>query len=135
MREEVAPWLTEPVDREVARLAAAANADHYLRWRLRNLAVDPGDAVKLALAWRAGEAAPRVASRLVAGPGRALESSARLDLIHRTVKGDPAPHAGGRATAGDSAFSRGDYGTAEAAYREGFCLIRRTTWPGAASPW
>ena len=134
LREEVGTWLTEPVDREVARLATAANADHHVRWRLRNLAVDPGDAEKLALAWRAGQAAPAVASRLVTGTGRALESSARLDLIHRTVKGDPAPHAGGRATAGDVAFSRGDYGTAEAAYRERVLLDPQddAAWSGLA---
>ncbi len=80
-------------------LAELANVDHHLRWRLRNLAVDPADGT----------------SRLVPAPRRALESSARLDLIHRSLSGN---HPGGRATAGDAALLRGHHGTARRAYRE-----------------
>lgn len=81
------------------RLADVANLDHYLRWRLRNLVVDPAGG----------------ASRLVPAAGRALESSARLHLIHRSLSGSQP---GGRATAGDVALLRGRHGTARRAYRE-----------------
>jgi hypothetical protein len=124
LRDEVGPWRAEPVDPDVARLARAANTDHRLRWRLRNLAVDPVDAAAAAAAWRAGERPPRVPSRLVPAPRRALESSARLDLVHGALRGDPPP--GGRPTAGDTAFVRGDYGTARRAYSEGL------DWTGLA---
>jgi hypothetical protein len=124
LRDEVQPWLAEPVDPDVQRLARAANTDHRLRWRLRNLVVDPADAAAVAAAWRHGDRPPPVASRLVPAPRRALESSARLDLVHRALRGDPQP--GGRATAGDTAFVRGDYGTARRAYRNG------VDWTGLA---
>jgi hypothetical protein len=81
------------------RLAEVANLDHYLRWRLRNLAVDLTTGT----------------SQLVPAPKRALENSARLDLIHRSLSGN---NAGGRATAGDAALLRGHHGTARHAYRE-----------------
>ncbi len=116
LRDEVEPWRHEPVDPEITRLARAANTDHRLRWRLRNLAVDPADAALVAAAWRAGERPPRVPSRLVPAPRRALESSARLDLVHGALRGDPPP--GGRATAGDLAFVRGDLETARRAYAD-----------------
>ncbi len=124
LRDEVRPWLAEPVDPEVARLAAAANTDHHLRWRLRNLVVAPADAAAVAAAWRTGAAPPPVPSRLVPAPRRALENSARLDLVHGALRGNPAP--GGRATAGDAAFVRGDYGTARRAYADG------VDWTGLA---
>jgi hypothetical protein len=104
LHDEVSPWLTEggagDSDRcSEQRLAEVANLDHYLRWRLRNMAVDLA----------AGT------SRLVPAPRRALESSARLDLIHRSLSGN---NAGGRATAGDAALLRGHHGTARRAYQE-----------------
>ncbi len=124
LRAEVRPWLAEPVDAEVTRLARAANTDHHLRWRLRNLVVAPADAAAVAAAWHRGERPPPVTSRLVPAPRRALESSARLDLVHDALRGRLRP--GGRATAGDDAFVRGDYGTARRAYAEG------VDWTGLA---
>jgi hypothetical protein len=119
LRDEVRPWLDEPVDPEIERLSRIANADHRLRWRLRNLTVDPDDLDRLGQAWRAGGPPPEVRARLRPGTRRAFESSDRLDLIHATVKGDHPPRPGGRATAGDIALLRGDHGTAECAYLEG----------------
>jgi hypothetical protein len=115
--DEVRPWLAETVGGDAGRLGAGANADHYLRWRLRNLAVEPADVRVLADAWQRGQARPRVAvrSRLVPAPRRALESSARLDLAHAWVAGR---RPGGRASAGDVAYLRGDYGTALDAYQK-----------------
>jgi hypothetical protein len=79
LRDEVAPWLDEPVPLDVERLAAAANADHRARWRLRNLAVDPGAVRTLAAAWRDGLPRPAgpVRTRVVPAPRRALDSSDR----------------------------------------------------------
>lgn len=124
LRDEVRPWLDEPLDPAVVRLARAANTDHHLRWRLRNLAVDPADAAAVAAAWRSGERPPPVRSRLVPAPRRALESSARLDAVHDALRGRVRP--GGRATAGDTAFLRGDQGTARRAYADGL------DWTGLA---
>jgi hypothetical protein len=131
LRDEVRPWLDDPVDPEVARLAAAANTDHHLRWRLRNRHVDPADAATIAGAWRRGDRPPPAAirSRLVPAPRRALESSDRLDLIHQ-VLGGPVARPGGRVTAGDDAFSRGDGGTALDAYRKG--VPDDAAWTGLA---
>ena len=126
LRDEVRPWLDEPVDAEITRLAAAANTDHRLRWRLRNLHVDPADAAAIADAWVRHEKPPdhAVRSHLMPAPRRALEHSARLDLIHRLLSGPEragggAARPGGRATAGDCAFLSGDHGTALDAYRKG----------------
>jgi hypothetical protein len=115
--DEVRPWLDEAVAGDAGRLGAGANTDHYLRWRLRNLAVEPADVQALAGAWRRGEAPPRTAvrSRLVPAPRRALESSARLDLAHAWVAGR-AP--GGRASVADVAYLRGDHGAALDAYQK-----------------
>ena len=109
---EVRPWLAEPVGAEVARLAEGANRDHHLRWRLRNLRVDPADAAALAEAWRRGERPPPVAARLHRAPRRALEASTRLDLAHRLLRGLPL-----EGPEGDLAYVRGDLGAALAAYR------------------
>jgi hypothetical protein len=109
---------------DIVRLAEGANADHRLRWRLRNLVVDPADARALAEAWRRGDRPPTEAirSRLVPAPRRALESSARLDLAHAWVatKGLRSPRAspGSRASAGDIAYLGGDGGTAADAYKK-----------------
>ncbi|GAB1689623.1 aKG-HExxH-type peptide beta-hydroxylase [Krasilnikovia sp. M28-CT-15] len=141
LRAEVTPWLAEPVPADVARLAAGANTDHRVRWRLRNLTVEPAAAVTLADAWRRGlppVAAP--AAQLRPAPGRALENSARLDLAHRLCRTAPSPgrdnpalatpdpdsHAAtmpdpdrhARATGGDLAYVRGDEAAARRAYAE-----------------
>jgi len=91
--DEVRPWLDEAVASEVVRLAEGANTDHYLRWRLRNLAVNPTDVQVLADRWRLGAPPPRtpVGSRLIPAPRRGLESSARLDLAHTWASGHPTP--------------------------------------------
>jgi hypothetical protein len=144
LRDEVRPWLDEPVESDIARLAAGANDDHRLRWRLRNLTVDPAAAQALADAWQRGLPPPQSAlvSRLVPAPRRALESSDRLKLTHRLLRDGPScldrpespPAAdpgigggtagtvgggqpGGAAAAGDVAYLRGDVGTALCAYR------------------
>ena len=98
LRSEVEPWLADPVPADIARLAAGANADHHLRWRLRNLRVRPRDARLLADAWSQGRAAPRIDSELRTAPRRALEASSRLDLIHTTLRGEHATPHGEHAT-------------------------------------
>jgi hypothetical protein len=127
LRDEVEPWQSEPVPPVIARLAAAANADHHLRWRLRNRFVDPGDVRLLAEAWSHGRSAPRVTSELLPAPRRALESSGRLDVIHALVRGAPAP---GGAADGDLRFVRGDEAAALPAYREKVVLD-----PGDDAAW
>jgi hypothetical protein len=88
LRDEVRPWLSEPVEPDVARLAAAANADHELRWRLRNHVADPAWVASAAAAWRDGCPAPPGPPpplRLVPAPRRALENSARLELVREEL--------------------------------------------------
>ena len=115
MRDRVLPWLDEPVPADVLRVATGANTDHHLRWRLRNLHVEPAGVHALAQAWRRGAPAPSepVPVAVRAAPRR-LESNARLDLIHR-VLGGGAPDAD--AAPGDLAYLRGDQVAAAAAYR------------------
>jgi HEXXH motif-containing protein len=134
--DEVRPWAGEPVGApDVVRLAEGANADHRARWRLRNLVVEPGDVRALVEAWVRHEPAPKeaVTSRLVPAPRRALESSARLDLAHARVGalGSPRALPGGRATAGDLAYLRGDGGTAVDAYKK-VLASDDTAWAGIA---
>jgi hypothetical protein len=121
LRDEVLPWLDEPVPPAVARLAASANADHYLRWRLRNLTVDPAAVHRSVAAWHRGDPEPPAAppARLVPAPRRALEHSNRLALTHRLLRGGEvlgAVQPGAPPTAGDLAYLRGDHGTARDAY-------------------
>lgn len=97
LHDEVIAW--PEVGGPEQRLAEIANLDHRLRWRLRNLRVDPVTG----------------GSRIVPAPRRALESSARLDLIHASLSGNPP---GGRASAADVALLAGDHGTARRAYEE-----------------
>ncbi|GLY01222.1 HEXXH motif-containing putative peptide modification protein [Actinoplanes sp. NBRC 101535] len=135
LRAQAAAWRDDPVAPETARLAALANADHRARWRLRNLAVTPGDTGRLADAWRAGQPPPAVTSRLSSAPGRALENSHRLRLAHARVKGDAADRTGdGDAGAGDAACVRGDHGTALRSYGEALVKNRDddAAWSGLA---
>jgi hypothetical protein len=115
LRAEVRPWLDEPVPADVARLAAGANADHHLRWRLRNRSVHPQDARLLAETWVRGRPAPRIGSELRPAPRRALEASGRLDLVHAVLRGEPAPVGGAE---GDLDYLRGDDAAALRAYRK-----------------
>lgn len=91
LRDEVRPWLDEPVPPDIERLAAAANADHRARWRLRNLAVDPAAVRALADAWRDGRARPdgEIATRLVPAPRRALDSGDRVRRALNVLAGVP----------------------------------------------
>ena len=131
LRAEVRPWLDEPVPAEVARLAAGANADHYLRWRLRNRYVHPRDAQLLADAWAQGRPAPRIGSELRPAPRRALEASGRLDLAHAMLRGEPVPDGGAE---GDLAYLRGDDAAALRAYRKRVVLdpADDAAWAGLA---
>ena len=129
LRDEAGGWLREPLDPEVVRLADGANVDHRVRWRLRNLRVDPAAAASLAAAWRAGRRRPPVPEPAPrAAPRRELEQSTRLGLIHTLLRpagarsgpdllsDDPAPRPGGGVRPGDDAYLRGDHETAYAAY-------------------
>ncbi|WP_433301298.1 aKG-HExxH-type peptide beta-hydroxylase [Actinoplanes sp. CA-030573] len=128
MRDEVDPWLAEPVDAGVARLADGANAEHRARWRLRNLAIAPGSVAALAEAWRRGEPAPIPEPELRTGGGRALETSTRLALVHRLLRGSSVDHG----TAGDLAYLRGDAATALDAYRKSLVSGEAEPWVGMA---
>ncbi|GAB1645247.1 aKG-HExxH-type peptide beta-hydroxylase [Krasilnikovia sp. MM14-A1259] len=126
LQAEVTPWLSEPVPADVARLAAGANTDHRVRWRLRNLTVEPAAAAALADAWRRTLPPPPLPAAVPRPAGsRALESSARLDLAHQRCRaedsaeaatGDAATLPG--ATAADLAYVRGDTDVARRAYAE-----------------
>ncbi|WP_305789624.1 aKG-HExxH-type peptide beta-hydroxylase [Symbioplanes lichenis] len=127
--DEVRPWLDEPVDPAIRRLAEGANTDHLLRWQLRNRTVAPADAAALAEAWRSGAQPPPVRSRLVPAPRRALEASARLDLAHRLLRHETVDGA-----SGDGAYVLGDERAALRAYREmaDFCGLALVTGLTAA---
>jgi hypothetical protein len=127
LRAEVQPWLAEPVPAPVARLATGANADHHLRWRLRNRHLDPRDVRLLTDAWTRGRTPPAVESELRPAPRRALEASGRLDLVHATLRGRPAPPG---TAEGDLAYLRGDEAAALTAYRN-----RVVAEPGDDAAW
>jgi hypothetical protein len=86
LRAEVGQWLDEPVDGEVARLAAGANVDHRVRWRLRNLRVADETTRALVDAWKQGRPAPELPEPEVVAGTRRLEVSGRLDLVHRWLR-------------------------------------------------
>ncbi|MGK5681063.1 aKG-HExxH-type peptide beta-hydroxylase [Actinoplanes sp. URMC 104] len=113
LRDEVAPWLGEPVDPDVARLAAGANLEHRVRWRLRNLTVDPGAVNALARAWETGAVPPAVPPpQLRAAARRELSHSERLTLTHRYLRG----RSEAAVRPGDAAYLRGDHDVAADAY-------------------
>jgi hypothetical protein len=130
LRDRVLPWQDEDVPADVRRLAEGANTDHHLRWRLRNLRVDPDAVDRLAEAWRHRLPPPRgqVGATVVAAPRR-FEAHARLDLAHRLLRdGDPPDGRDGDLPGrrdgdlperrdGDLAYLRGDHRAAAAAYR------------------
>jgi hypothetical protein len=148
LRDEVAAWLDEPVDAEVARLAAGANTDHRVRWRLRNLDVDPVAVRAMVTARRAGRPAPPPpAATLRPGSGRALPHSERLTRIHELLrdatvgpvgfgverKAEPGP--GGGVRPGDDAYLGGRHGTAHDAYAkvlENDAADSESAWSGLA---
>ncbi|AEV82032.1 hypothetical protein ACWT_1016 [Actinoplanes sp. SE50] len=87
LRDEVEPWLAEPLDPEVTRLADLARTDHHARWRLRNLAI-PAEGLKaLVSAWAAERPAPAVESTVAERPRRE-EPHHRLRLIRARLRGD-----------------------------------------------
>ena len=128
--DEVRPWLDEPVDPWIGRLADLANSDHRVRWRLRNLTVPAADAARLAQAWRAGGPPPEVAAVPVPGAGRALENSARLRMVHALVKGGPEVPG----TEADRACVLGEDAVAGTAYRKDLEVDRgnEAAWSGLA---
>ncbi|BCJ44643.1 hypothetical protein GCM10010168_14560 [Actinoplanes ianthinogenes] len=128
LRDEVTPWLAEPVNREVDRLAALARADHRARWRLRNLTVPPAATAGLVTAWRTGQPAPPVEATM-GRTERVVESSARLRLIRALLRDEPE-----RAADGDDACLRGDDGAALHAYRKMLVADRanEAAWSGLA---
>jgi hypothetical protein len=141
LAEEVRPWSAEPSkDPEIARLARMANADHYARWRLRNMTPDPAGVAALAQAWREGKHPPAIRSTLRPPTRRALPHSPRLHRIHALLRKDLSlrdpswtgaeesarGRDGGvsgqwrvrRATASELALLRGDQGTFRRSYLE-----------------
>jgi hypothetical protein len=133
LRERVCSWLDEPVPPEVLRLAEGANTDHHLRWRLRNLHVDPTAVGRLADAWRRGVPPPHTTVRAVvrAAPRR-FEQHARLDLTHRLLRDGslPGDRAADDRVVGDRAYLRGDASAAARAYRT--AVVRH---PGDDAAW
>ncbi|GIE95776.1 aKG-HExxH-type peptide beta-hydroxylase [Paractinoplanes rishiriensis] len=119
LRDEVAAWLADAVEPGIERLAAGANHDHRARWRLANLTVAPADVEAVVRAWRAGQPAPFVPAAVVgAEPGRRLERSRRLGLVHALLRGDPGLSPGSRVRPGDAAYLGARPGTAFDAYRQ-----------------
>jgi len=130
LRDEVEPWLHEPVDRDVARLAAGTNLDHRVRWRLRNLRVPEASTRALVDAWRRGDRRPELPEPEVGAAPRRLEVNGRLALVHAWLRGDEpgaarrrdGPEgdrslpADGRVRPGDTAWLGGDHGTGRKAY-------------------
>ncbi|GIE88074.1 aKG-HExxH-type peptide beta-hydroxylase [Actinoplanes regularis] len=131
LRDEVEPWLAEPVDPEVERLADLARADHHARWRLRNLTPSPGDLTALAGAWRAGRPAMPVESTVADGV-RTIESSPRLRLIRAVLRGDTAGAEEG--DPGDVACVRGSRRDALTSYQASLSKDRAhdAAWGGLA---
>lgn len=124
MRDEVAGMPAEFVEPRVARLAAGANAEHRVRWRLRNLVLPEDALAELLAAWRSGRPAPAVApARLQTGGGRRLASSERLHLVHDLLGGgERAGRAAAGLRPGDAAYLDGDGGTALSAYGKELAL-------------
>jgi hypothetical protein len=131
LRDEADGWRDDPVDPGIARLAADANTDHRVRWRLRNLCVDPAAIQTLAEAWRAGRPAPASLPDAEVRPApRRLEASARLDRVHARLRaadrgepetrsgsqGDHRGRAGGGVRPGDDAWLGADHGAGQHAY-------------------
>ncbi|HEX9999333.1 MAG TPA: HEXXH motif-containing putative peptide modification protein [Actinoplanes sp.] len=89
LRDEVLGWLDEPVPPVIGRLAAGANTEHRVRWRLENLTVEPATVATLVAAWRSGAAPPAVPAAAVRpATGRALERSDRLRLVHDLLRSE-----------------------------------------------
>jgi hypothetical protein len=126
LRDEAGQWLDEPVDDEVARLAAGANVDHRVRWRLRNLRVAGETTRALVEAWEQGRPPPELPEPEVVVGVRRLEVSGRLALVHSRLRaageeavrarGDRPEGAGGGVRPGDVAWLAGKYGAAHDAY-------------------
>jgi hypothetical protein len=119
LREEVAGWRDQPGGERIARLARGANADHRVRWRLRNLRVRPETVAVLAEAWRRGEAPPPVPeAEIRAAPRRILEVSDRLRLVHSLLR-DQSPSPAGRVRPFADAQAGAGHGTPSGPYGKG----------------
>jgi hypothetical protein len=155
LRDEVAGWLTDPVDAEVARLATGANVEHRVRWRLRNLPVADEAVTALVEAWRAGAPPPAVPEPMARDAGRReLEHSDRLARVHRALRErDQSPPAAGGVrpqadaqrgvrqgsgpdpygkSAGDDAYLQGDHKAAFAAFMSDLTDADPAVWSGLA---
>jgi hypothetical protein len=157
----VVPWLGEPVEPAIERLAAGANTDHRVRWRLRNLTVEPATVYVVVAAWHSGAARPRAGAGGADSPRRALEQSDRLRLVLELLRserdrslppgggvrpGTDAPPGGNHGTCpqpylqkADAAYLQGDHDAALAGYLAGLAESpdEIALWGGLASvaPW
>ncbi|GGK86847.1 aKG-HExxH-type peptide beta-hydroxylase [Mangrovihabitans endophyticus] len=119
LRDEADGWRADTVPPPIARLAAEANLDHRLRWRLRNLAVHPGDAHALAAAWRHAAPAPAMPEAgLTTGRGRVLDHSTRLDLVHRSLRTPGSATDEATMPPGERAYLAGDLDAAAVAFAD-----------------
>ncbi len=93
LRDEADSWHADPVDPEIARLAEDANTDHRVRWRLRNLRIDPAAIDELVRARRAAVPRPPTLPPAEVLPApRRLEASARLDRVHALLRAADRTH-------------------------------------------
>lgn len=144
MRDTLCGWRGETVPTEAAVAARSANADHWLSWRIRNLAPDPAEVDSLAEAWLTG-ARPGRRSResILAIFHRTMELNPRLELLCLRLR-DPGSFASkylhssglppGDVTDGDVAYASGDMQTAVGHYRKLITAdpCRKSAWAGLA---
>jgi hypothetical protein len=123
--------LDEPVPARVLRLAEAANTDHHLRWRLRNLSVDSAAVRDLAEAWR--QHAPR--PRGMRPPGYAPPRGAAWRAVRVSIS--PTGSCAATAAATRAAIGAATWHSCSGMRRErcgrtgeGSCPGRTTTPPG-----
>lgn len=109
MGEALDGWRRDPVPRAAAAAAWAANLDHWLSWRARNLVPDRPAVSAAAAAWRTGQPCPAPGRPAAPAPGGFTPGlNGRLTLLHtrlrdpdrfRRLRADPAalaaelPHA------------------------------------------
>jgi HEXXH motif-containing protein len=144
MRDTLCGWRGETVPTEAAVAARSANADHWLSWRIRNLAPDPAEVERLAKAWLTGaRPSRRGRESILAISHDTVELNPRLDLLCIRLRDpslfaskylhtpDPPP---GDVTDGDIAYASGDMRTAVNHYRKLITAdpCRKSAWAGLA---